>query len=377
MAAAARLNDPIGHSPTMSWLLKGLLIGAAIGVGAALILGTGGIAAVAMVGAGAAGGAGIMEFASTFSVVKKEVVGAITAAGSANVFINGVPAARAHEDFAACDKHPAPATIAQGSETVLINSLHAARVDDKTICSAVITKGSSNVFIGGPAYQTDEIHSEDLVPTWVHVSLGVVGIGSALILAPVAVVGVSLAAGLAGTAAGDYLGGKIFGEGSDGQKLMSFGVGSLAGILGARGALGWRKPPPLGEAHNAASFARYTAAMRTAETANPLIESLMANGKLPSNYLTKAQAILAGWKPGKALENSVPGGQIGGDVFHNTTGVLPAKPGRVWFEADVGLTGTMSRSNQPGTRLLYSDDGLLYVTTDHYKTVMHIGFWKQ
>jgi len=30
MPAAARLTDPIGHSPTMSWLLKGLLIGAAI-----------------------------------------------------------------------------------------------------------------------------------------------------------------------------------------------------------------------------------------------------------------------------------------------------------------------------------------------------------
>ncbi|MED7666586.1 guanine-specific ribonuclease N1 and T1 [Pseudomonas moraviensis subsp. stanleyae] len=36
----------------------------------------------------------------------------------------------------------------------------------------------------------------------------------------------------------------------------------------------------------------------------------------------------------------------------------------------------MSRSNQPGTRLLYSNDGLLYITSDHYETVSPIGKWK-
>ncbi|QHF53740.1 guanine-specific ribonuclease N1 and T1 [Pseudomonas sp. S49] len=36
----------------------------------------------------------------------------------------------------------------------------------------------------------------------------------------------------------------------------------------------------------------------------------------------------------------------------------------------------MSRSNQPGTRLLYSDDGLLYIISDHYETVNSIGKWK-
>ena len=50
--------------------------------------------------------------------------------------------------------------------------------------------------------------------------------------------------------------------------------------------------------------------------------------------------------------------------------------GRVWREADVGLNYAMSRSKQPGTRLLYSSDGLLYVTADHYKTVQSIGRWK-
>ena len=133
----------------------------------------------------------------------------------------------------------------------------------------------------------------------------------------------------------------------------------------------------VGEAHNAANFAKYKSGLKTTEAANPLVGSLQKTGKLPPNYLTKQQAVQAGWKPGKALENSVPGGQLGGDIFHNTTGVVPSAPGRVWYEADIGLTGTMSRANQPGTRLLYSNDGLLYVTPDHYNTVLPIGAWKK
>ena len=80
--------------------------------------------------------------------------------------------------------------------------------------------------------------------------------------------------------------------------------------------------------------------------------------------------------PTYVLNNTNPGKQIGGDVFENTTNVLPSKSGRTWFEADVGLNNKMSRSNQAGTRLLYSNDGLLYITTDHYDSVTHIGKWK-
>jgi hypothetical protein len=128
-------------------------------------------------------------------------------------------------------------------------------------------------------------------------------------------------------------------------------------------------------AHNAAAFERYQNLLTTTEAANPLVDSLNSTRSLPANYVTGAEARLAGWKPGKALNNSVPGGQMGGDVFNNTTGVLPSAPGRTWYEADVGLNSSMSRANQPGTRLLYSDDGFLYVTFDHYDTVHPIGTW--
>ncbi|RKH35807.1 ribonuclease [Corallococcus sicarius] len=129
-------------------------------------------------------------------------------------------------------------------------------------------------------------------------------------------------------------------------------------------------------AANAARHVSYRGVLRVTEKANPLVDSLRSTGALPSNYITKAQAQAAGWQPGKALWNSVPGGQIGGDVFMNTTGVLPTVPGRVWYEADVGLVGSMSRAKQEGTRLLYSDDGLVYVAIDHYATVEFVGRWK-
>ncbi|WP_413671405.1 PAAR domain-containing protein [Massilia cellulosiltytica] len=238
MPAAARLGDPIGHSPTMSWLLKGLLIGAAIAVAGVAIVGTGGLAAVAVVGAGAAMGAGLGEAMSTMSFAAKEVTGAIAMTGSSNVFVNNLAAARAHVDMVACSKHPGPIPIATGSGQVYINGMPAARVDDKTGCSAVITKGSNNVYIGGGTAQTDTINPENLVPGWVHASLLVVGVGSAIVLAgPVIAVG-GLVGAFAGGIGGGWVGGKMFGEGSDGQKWSAIAGSFLGGYLGAKAAPG-------------------------------------------------------------------------------------------------------------------------------------------
>lgn len=107
-----------------------------------------------------------------------------------------------------------------------------------------------------------------------------------------------------------------------------------------------------------------------------MVESLKNTGRLPSNYITKAQAQAAGWQPGKALGNHVPSGQIGGDIFRDDFGLLPSKRGRVWYEADIGLTNSMKRSKQPGTRLLYSNDGQMYITSDHYGTFEFLGNYK-
>lgn len=239
--AAACIGHPIGHSQQMNGLLAGLLVGALVGVA---IVATGGLAAPLVVGAviagSAAAGAGVGEVLSTMSWAPKEVVGAILKMGSSNVRINSKPVARAIVDEVDCNKHPGEPRkkIATGSGNVFVNGYPVARVDDKTECSAVITEGSKNVFIGGGTVQYLAMEPENLVPGWVHATLLVVGVASAVVLAGPIVAGVGLVGGLAGGVGGNYLGGKIFGEGSDGQKWMMLGGSFLGGAAGAKGG-GW------------------------------------------------------------------------------------------------------------------------------------------
>ena len=128
------------------------------------------------------------------------------------------------------------------------------------------------------------------------------------------------------------------------------------------------------EAHNVVNYAKLKEQYRVSELANGVVDSITQTGALPSNYITKSQARAMGWSEGKALNNYVPGKALGGDVFANTNGVLPSANGRIWYEADVGVDYTMSRSNSknPAYRILYSNDGLIYGTYDHYDTVFQI-----
>jgi len=247
MRKAARLGDPIGHSPSMSWLLRGLLIGAAIAVAGVVIAGTGGLAAAAIIGATAAAGAGLGELFSTMSWAPKEKCGLIFGACSSNVFTNGIKAARAHLDVAQCSKHSLPhPPIATGSGTVFINGLPAARIEDSIACGAVITGGSHNVFIGGGVTQTDMIHSEDFVPGWVHAALFAVGLGAAIVLGGPIVAAAGMFGGLVGGDVGTKVGERFFGAGSDGQKwsmLAGSFVGGFAGVKGVPKGLDVRVQP--------------------------------------------------------------------------------------------------------------------------------------
>ena len=86
---------------------------------------------------------------------------------------------------------------------------------------------------------------------------------------------------------------------------------------------------------------------------------------MPSYYIDKKQARGSGWQDWKGnLSNVLPGKMIGGDVYKNREGKLPSAPGRVWCEADINY-GTGYRNRE---RILYSNDGLLFVTYDHYQT---------
>lgn len=87
-----------------------------------------------------------------------------------------------------------------------------------------------------------------------------------------------------------------------------------------------------------------------------------AYGCLPSNFVTKDEAKQAGWEGG-SLEKYLPGKCIGGDRFGNREGLLPDAPGRTWTECDINTLGASSRGAE---RIVFSNDGLIYYTGDHY-----------
>jgi len=91
-------------------------------------------------------------------------------------------------------------------------------------------------------------------------------------------------------------------------------------------------------------------------------------GHLPSNYMTKSQARKKGWSGG-ALSTVVKGMSIGGDVYGNYEGVLPKVNGRTYYECDIDTTGKSKRGSK---RIIWSDDGNIYYTEDHYETFEHL-----
>lgn len=87
-------------------------------------------------------------------------------------------------------------------------------------------------------------------------------------------------------------------------------------------------------------------------------------GHLPDNFITKNEAQDLGWS-GRSLEPYAPGMCIGGDRFGNYEGLLPDAKGRRWTECDVDTLGAGSRGTQ---RIVFSNDGLIYYTEDHYES---------
>ena len=98
---------------------------------------------------------------------------------------------------------------------------------------------------------------------------------------------------------------------------------------------------------------------------------LMFLGKLPDYYISKNEAKKYGWRGYKGnLDEVAPRKMIGGDVFFNDDGKLPDDIGRTWYEADLNYDG----GYRNGCRIIYSNDGLFFVTYDHYQTFYEIIF---
>ena len=87
-------------------------------------------------------------------------------------------------------------------------------------------------------------------------------------------------------------------------------------------------------------------------------------GCLPQNFVTKAEAEDAGWSGG-SVEKYLPGKCIGGNRFGNREGLLPDAPGRSWTECDINTLGASGRGAE---RIVFSNDGLIYYTEDHYES---------
>ncbi|GBD44297.1 Ribonuclease [bacterium HR40] len=94
------------------------------------------------------------------------------------------------------------------------------------------------------------------------------------------------------------------------------------------------------------------------------VEHVCRDRRLPDRYVTKEEARRLGWEPGQDLCRVAPGRAIGGDRFANRERLLPEAPGRVWYEADLDY----ACGPRGPRRLVFSSDGLVFVSVDHYRS---------
>lgn len=88
---------------------------------------------------------------------------------------------------------------------------------------------------------------------------------------------------------------------------------------------------------------------------------------LPENYITKSEAEDRGWESSDGnLWEVAEGMSIGGDYFGNYEGLLPEEDD--YREADVNYDGGFRGAE----RIIYSDDGDIYYTDDHYESFQQL-----
>jgi guanyl-specific ribonuclease Sa len=114
-----------------------------------------------------------------------------------------------------------------------------------------------------------------------------------------------------------------------------------------------------------------TAAPEVTEEPGPIIEPqriadyLFEHGELPENFITKQEAKDLGWDSSwNYVSDVAPGMSIGGDYFGNYEGKLPKIKGRKYYECDCWYTG----GKRSAYRIIYSNDGHVWYTEDHYNT---------
>ena len=105
------------------------------------------------------------------------------------------------------------------------------------------------------------------------------------------------------------------------------------------------------------------------EAAQELADYLFEHGELPENFITKKEAERMGWKTTyRYVSDLGPGITIGGDYFGNYEQKLPAVKGRKYAEADCYYQGGPRNEY----RIIYSNDGHVWYTGDHYNTFIEL-----
>ena len=96
--------------------------------------------------------------------------------------------------------------------------------------------------------------------------------------------------------------------------------------------------------------------------------TLKFEGVLPEYYISESTIQALGWRKGKAPANFAPGKMLTRGIYQNKNNHLPDASGRIWYEADINYYS----GKRNGHRVLWSNDGLIFVTYDHYITFMEI-----
>ena len=111
------------------------------------------------------------------------------------------------------------------------------------------------------------------------------------------------------------------------------------------------------------------------EESGPIIEPqaiadyIFEHGELPPNFITKKEAQALGWDSSwNYVSDVAPGMSIGGDKFGNYEGNLPQVEGRKYYECDCWYTG----GKRNAYRIIYSNDGHVWYTEDHYNTFIEM-----
>ena len=111
------------------------------------------------------------------------------------------------------------------------------------------------------------------------------------------------------------------------------------------------------------------AASAAMDEAQRIADYIFEYGRLPDNFIRKQEAERLGWDSRfNYLSDVAPGKSIGGDRFGNYEERLPVVPGRKYYEADCYYKS----GKRNAYRIIYSNDGHVWFTGDHYSTFVEL-----